>query len=655
MTTFLKSASLRRIGALAVLLSMLVTGVAGAATITIFNNDGVGEGFNDATPRAPVGGNPGLTVGQQRLNLFNHAAGIWGGILPSVVPIIVTSQFNPQTCNAVSGVLGSAGPINISRDFTGAEFPGTWYHQALANRLNGTDLVPANNDINATFNSNLDLATCLGGVGWYYGYDGLEGAAVELLPVLLHEMGHGLGFSTTTSGSTGNMNSGFPSVFDRFLYGSVTGLHWYQMTAAQRVASAISVTNLLWNGPGAITDAATFLAGRTQMVVSAPGGIAGTYVANNAAFGPQSFNVSGSVVLVTDAGGASVNDACDAITNAGAIAGNIALIDRGTCTFAIKAAAAQAAGAIAVIIANNAAGELAPGGADPSITIPVVGISQANGNTLKANLPGVTLTLNQHPTLKAGADNSGRPLMYAPNPFQGGSSVSHYDVSLTPNALMEPAINNNLHDTVDLTRGAFQDIGWFGHPTATTLSQFTSESRGDGILLRWQFGDLADVGVVTLQRAPAVDGPWGPISTDVQSLGEVTVALDRNVEEGQTYFYRLRVMYRSGEFENFGLTSASRLGRMVGDLYLGSPVPNPANHGTSFSFRIARPEFVRIQVLDASGRIVRSLQNAMMPAGEHSRFWDTKDEGGGSVSPGLYFINLRTSDGLKTQRVAVMN
>src|SRR5260370_22831167 len=105
MTQLMSGTSLRRIGILAALLSMLLIGVAGAATITIFNNDGVGEGFNDTTPKAPGGGNPGVTIGAQRLYLFQYAANIWGGILPSTVPIIVTSQFNPPTCNAVSGVL----------------------------------------------------------------------------------------------------------------------------------------------------------------------------------------------------------------------------------------------------------------------------------------------------------------------------------------------------------------------------------------------------------------------------------------------------------------------------------------------------------------------------------------------------------------------
>ena len=58
----------------------------------------------------------------------------------------------------------------------------------------------------------------------------------------------------------------------------------------------------------------------------------------------------------------------------------------------------------------------------------------------------------------------GRPLLYAPNPFAGGSSVSHYDVSAFPNALMEPNINadltNSLVPPLDLTLPLLKDIGW---------------------------------------------------------------------------------------------------------------------------------------------------------------------------------------------------
>jgi hypothetical protein len=56
----------------------LAIGNAGGATITVINNDGVNEGFNDPTPVSPVGGNPGTTLGAQRLYLFQYAANIWG-------------------------------------------------------------------------------------------------------------------------------------------------------------------------------------------------------------------------------------------------------------------------------------------------------------------------------------------------------------------------------------------------------------------------------------------------------------------------------------------------------------------------------------------------------------------------------------------------
>ena len=453
---------------LLLLVSTLAVTTTHAATIIIQNNNAAGVGFNDPTPRAPVGGNPGTTLGDQRLYIFQYAADIWSQVLPSSVTIIVRAQFAAQTCTATSAVLGSAGAVTIHRDFTGAPFPGTWYNAALANKLFGSDL-SANPDINATFNLSIDSG-CFGpGQVWYYGVDGLEGGNIELLPVVLHEIGHGLGFQTFTSGSTGAYNGTFPSIADRFLYDTVNGLHWTENTAAQRVASAISIDKLAWDGPAVNKEANTFLGPRPVMVINSPAGIAGTYAAQNATFGAALTlaGASGNVVLVDDATAPNINDGCEAPINAAAIAGNFALVDRGNCTFVIKAQMAQAAGATGLIVANNvAAGLPGMGGADPSITIPCIGITQADGNAIKANLAGgVNVTMKLDPTQKAGMDANGRVLMYAPNPFASGSSVSHFDVTLSPNALMEPAINNDLHTNLDLTPFHFRDIGWF--PTAS--------------------------------------------------------------------------------------------------------------------------------------------------------------------------------------------
>ena len=64
-----------------------------ALAFGVVNIDGTNEGFNDPTPVAPVGGNSGTTRGQQRLNVFQHAAQIWGAILPSAVEIRVEAGY----------------------------------------------------------------------------------------------------------------------------------------------------------------------------------------------------------------------------------------------------------------------------------------------------------------------------------------------------------------------------------------------------------------------------------------------------------------------------------------------------------------------------------------------------------------------------------
>ena len=243
------SARARHLARLACLL-LALSPAASRAGFQIVNLDSPGEGFNDNTPVAPVGGNPGTTIGQQRLNVFIKAGQIWDAILQSPITIRVQAAFDPMTpCTTTSGVLGGAGPNAIDSDFSGSAFPATWYNSAEANRLAGIDLDPLDDDIGAEFNSNVGTAGCLPTRSWYYGFDGNEGAnGLDLLPVLLHEFGHGLGFMTLTDDATGAVFSGQPDIWDRYLMDNVSGKHWYQMTDAQRAASAI--TPGTWCGTG---------------------------------------------------------------------------------------------------------------------------------------------------------------------------------------------------------------------------------------------------------------------------------------------------------------------------------------------------------------------------------------------------------------------
>jgi hypothetical protein len=449
-----------------------------AATIVIQNINAAGEGFNDPTATAPVGGNPGTTLGQQRLIAFQAAADKWGATLTSSTTIVVRASFEPLTCTASTAVLGSAGAFSIWRDFTGAAFANTWYPQALANKLAGVDLSAGTSvDIRARFNSRLGLfSDCLPGSPFYLGLDNNHGTLIDLVTVLTHEFGHGLGFQTFTSGSTGAQFDNRPSVWDHFMRDQTQNLRWVEMTNAQRATSALNSRKLVWIGANVTAAAPSVLSlGVPLLQVSGPaaGAATGSYDVGAASFGPVLANpgVYGEIMP----GGGPAGDACNPFSAADvlAVTGKIALVNRGTCIFTIKVKNAQNAGAIGVLVGDNAAGgpPAGLGGADPTITIPSVRITLADATTLRTALArrsrthsGVWGTLGVNGSQFAGADPSGFVQLYTPNPFQSGSSVSHYDTGAFPNLLMEPAINGDLTHEVtppnDLTYPLLKDIGW---------------------------------------------------------------------------------------------------------------------------------------------------------------------------------------------------
>lgn len=460
-------------------LAALPVTMSGAATLAIVNADPAGVGFNDTTVVAPVGGNTGTTLGQQRLIAFQAAANKWGATLTSSVTIRISARWTALTCTASSAVLGSAGATEVFSDGT-LPVPGRWYGKAQANKLVGSDQDPATADISANFNVNLGNTNCLTGIFFYLGLDGNHGANVDLVTVLTHEFGHGLGFQTYTNGSTGVQLGGAsskPSIWDDFLADSTTGKIWSTMTNAERAASSLKNGKLVWMGTNVTTALPGVLQAGTPLVtVTAPAAAAGAYAVGTASFGPalSSPGITGEIMPIVDTA-PNLGLACNPLSaaNAAAISGKIALLDRGVCSFNIKVAAAQAAGAIGVIIADNVAGSPPSGlgGADNTITIPSVRITQADGITLKAAAATrsrghspVTATLGVNLSVFSGADPAGHILMYAPNPYQSGSSVSHYDVSAFPNLLMEPAINGDLTHEVtppkDLTFTLLKDIGW---------------------------------------------------------------------------------------------------------------------------------------------------------------------------------------------------
>jgi RTX calcium-binding nonapeptide repeat (4 copies) len=227
-----------------------------AATITILNFDGAGEGFNDPSapdPASTAGGNTGATLGAQRLMAFQFAANLWGAVLQSTVAITVDANFDPLFCDATSATLGQAGPNTFHANFAGAPVADTVYVQALANARFGADLATTINDIGAQFNSTVGT-TCPIPLAWYYGLNGIPPAGtIDFTTVVLHEIAHGLGFLSLVSLQTGAKFAGLDDAYMRLLENHATGLLFPTMTDAERVAAQTAGANLHWTGTEAIT------------------------------------------------------------------------------------------------------------------------------------------------------------------------------------------------------------------------------------------------------------------------------------------------------------------------------------------------------------------------------------------------------------------
>jgi len=69
--------------------------------------------------------------------------------------------------------------------------------------------------------------------------------------------------------------------------------------------------------------------------------------------------------------------------------------------------------------------------------------------------------------------------------------------------------------------------------------------------------------------------------------------------------------------------------------------PNPAGGAADLRFSLARPGTVSFRIVDATGRLVRSIDLGSFGPGEHAWRWDGLDGRGRAVASGTYFVELR--------------
>ncbi|MEY2793294.1 MAG: hypothetical protein RJA76_1286, partial [Bacteroidota bacterium] len=181
--------------------------------------------------------------------IFEKAGSIWEKVFTTDQTINVQVYWTPLASN----VLGSAGASNYYANFPGAAKLNTFYPIALAEKIAHKNYNGSEPDIVARFNS--DFAN------WYKSLDGLPkvGKEYDFLSVVLHELGHGLGFIGQFEQSTDKTTVGYryPAIFDQFME-TKAGVKLTDTTTAYKNNSALllsavtSGTGLFLNGPNLV-------------------------------------------------------------------------------------------------------------------------------------------------------------------------------------------------------------------------------------------------------------------------------------------------------------------------------------------------------------------------------------------------------------------
>jgi hypothetical protein len=252
-----------------------------AATFQFNNADGPGEGLNDPAAFTAEGGNNATTLGEARLNVLNEAARIWGELINSTVPIVVEAKVDALTCTTNSATLAQAGTSIIYQNFPSAPRTNVYYPAALADALSGANLTAGSADLRVTINLTLhNDPNCFGGSRFYYGFDHNNPTnRPDLLQVLLHEIGHGLGISTRVDLATGSVPTSSDSIdrfysYDHLIFDEALSRQWVELTAAERVQSATRTGFLAWDGASTNNWRQRFSAGVTsngRLLLYAPG------------------------------------------------------------------------------------------------------------------------------------------------------------------------------------------------------------------------------------------------------------------------------------------------------------------------------------------------------------------------------------------------
>lgn len=505
----MRRGSIRRLLA-TVFLICLVMPPAGAAVLQAIYDDPAGFGFNDSTPAAPAPGNPAATLGGQRRAVLEAALDIWAARIDSEVAIRVEASFEDLGCGD-DGFLGQGSPTALIRNFPNTPRMHTNYPAALAVALAGSRLGALEAELRVQFNFRVETEECFSGVeGYWYGLDqetAPELGTVSFLALALHELAHGLGFSSLTNQQTRQFlgDPPRPDILSEFLFSLSLERNWREMSANERVMTSTSEPDLVWIGEQTNLRAAERLLPPATVRVNPPVDGQDIFPALVQGFPPYPPLSGLTAPLVIADDGSGVTTACQPLANADEAADSIVLATRGGCLFVTKWQHAHDAGAAGLLLADNVAENHESAitrdhfiFVDVNLPLPYWTVTRDTGQKLMAAVPGTVITFGYDLAQAARGVNEDFVTIQA-SPDTPGSNVTHFSEALFPTSLMDLSISNqSFTGDLDIVPDLFADIGWpdgSGKLVQFTGNWFNPDRDGEGCQLT--FEDDAGTSVLT--------------------------------------------------------------------------------------------------------------------------------------------------------------
>jgi hypothetical protein len=130
--------------------------------------------------------------------------------------------------------------------------------------------------------------------------------------------------------------------------------------------------------------------------------------------------------------------------------------------------------------------------------------------------------------------------------------------------------------------------------------------------------------------------------------------IDRQVQPGVTYFYKLKQMDFDGSSTWSHVVSATVGPTMPQSYALSQNYPNPFNANTEIGYQTPEAGHVSLKIYNTLGEETRTLVDADQEANWYVATWDGRDNMGSGVASGLYFCRLKAGDFSKTIKMVLL-